>query len=159
MTVLLFRWYTIQEVVVLYFKVKTFPSWFKEVSPLILCSPSVLVNPTTTTTTTDAIYKPPKPSLEVKCQRRHWHKESYLIWIRKLLDSAIMISIFARTAYFFSFWTISHKLDTLCILGLKGRSLWRDVKNVKWKRLQQIWTILDRKWEKCHLSELVIFQK
>ena len=55
---------------------------------------------------------------------------------------------------FFSFWTFGYILDTLCILGLKERSLWRDVKNVKWKRQQQIWTILDRKWGKCHLLQL-----
>ena len=109
--VLLFRWNTIQEVVVLCFKVKTLPSLFKEVSPLILCSPSVLVNPTTTTTTADAIYKPPKPSLEVTCQRRHWHNSmrrkffygrGSSILIRELLHSAIMISIL-HVLHIFSF--------------------------------------------------------
>ena len=109
--VLLFRWNTIQEVVVLCFKVKTLPSWFKEVSPLILCSPSVLVNP-----------PPPPPPLTPSTNHQSllWKSHvrdvtdiilrgrKFFLWawksilIRELLHSAIMISIL-HVLHIFSF--------------------------------------------------------
>ena len=111
---LLFRWNTIREVVVLHFKVKTFPSRFKEVSPLILCSPqSWLTQPPT-----------PPPPLTPSTNRQSLLWKSHVrdvtnirrsrkvfligressILIRKLLHSAIMISTFAWITYIFHLW-------------------------------------------------------